>query len=131
MRYFLPLVLLMLFVAGCGEPPLTLKDAEQYGDDCKLVGEHEFECSYTDARGQVCIVSVSSDYDNDTDSSCQETEPKLDCNNGSDNTSGNVCIVTKKDGTQCVAVLPDGESNRKQDNIDCGEDAAKEDSDGK
>jgi len=115
-----PLVILAAALfAGCGGEPLTLQDAEKYGDDCAVVGDHEYECSYKNARGQVCIVNVQDRWDNNTDSSCKPAKQKMDCNGGGDNTSGNVCIVTLKDGTECVAVLPDGESNRKQDNIEC------------
>lgn len=120
----LALVLSAAFIAGCGSDPLTIEDARKYGEDCRRTGEAKFECSYTDARDRLCIVKVDDYYSDNTEITCKDDNTPV-CNAGSDNSSGNVCRIVKSDGTECVAVLPDGESNRDKDNIECGDPKAK------
>lgn len=115
-------IVLTLFIAlicsGCGDS--ALDDSRWSGDNCVEQGQLTV-CSVDKPSGQTCEVTREvRNYTLDTvTQTCNTESTEMDCNEKSSNNSGNVCRVPMGDGTYCVAILPDGKSDRRQDNIQC------------
>jgi len=92
----LPLVVLIsLVTTGCKDKPAVKGCSEAAGVvACPLVVNGE-DCTVIDTPAETADVR------------CPSENEAMKCSSDYDNTSGNICRV-KVDGTECVAVLPDG-----------------------